>query len=368
MVKKYWVKCAHVLNVAVLGALAFGAENKIDVPLFLLSGQSNMVGMQNNVNDLSSDQKKEVENVKIYLSVGQPSFREGDAAKSNKWTTLGPGYGTDRNNMGPELFFGRIISEAMPDKKFAIIKDGVSGTPLGQSSGWLPPSSGGPGALYKNMMSHIEDALKKFNDAYDTSEYQPRWAGFLWLQGESDAINQNDANKYEGHLSNLIKDIREMAEDDSMPVIIPMIDNVSTWRFNGIVRAAEVAMTEKFVNVDTMDTHRDDIGTNGIHYSAKGQVVIGSVSAERWLAMEYCKDWWIEETAALHRSIPVASRVGSTLSKNSVFFDLFGRKINVAAVASGSARQQRNSPPIMMIRSSVTKSGERKILKTLDLR
>jgi hypothetical protein len=59
----------------VAAGLAYAAAAKIEVPLFLMSGQSNMVGLGASVSDLTADQKKTFENVRIYLDA------EGDASR-----------------------------------------------------------------------------------------------------------------------------------------------------------------------------------------------------------------------------------------------------------------------------------------------
>ena len=97
--------------VATLFCCTILAQAKIDMPVFLLSGQSNMTGYAS-AGDLSADQKKTVDNVKIYMDL----VWEGDASKLRKWLTLGPGFGSNANNIGPELFMGRTLSEAMPEK------------------------------------------------------------------------------------------------------------------------------------------------------------------------------------------------------------------------------------------------------------
>jgi hypothetical protein len=331
---------------------------KTDVPLFLLSGQSNMAGMQAPYSSaLTEEQKKKVDNVKIYQAT--------EGAYLNKWSTLGPGFGSDKNNIGPELFFGRTLSDSMPDIKIALIKDSRSGTPLGQSSGWLPPSSGGPGTLYKNMMTHIDAALKAFNDAFDTSKYAPRWAGFVWLQGENDAMNQSQANKYEENLSNLIKDIRKKAEADSMPAIIPMIDIQSSWTHNSIVRAAEIAVTTKLVNVDTMDTH--GLPTNKIHYTAKGHITIGTVCAQRWLAMNYTKDWWTVVPVAYQPNRMTHTRQVSGSSSNWSLFDLSGRKVAGRSTVPFANQLQRHSPTLVILEGKNSESGTLQHFKTVNL-
>jgi hypothetical protein len=311
-------------QIATIAALCWFAVlyAKTDVPLFLLSGQSNMAGMQNSVNDLSADQKKTVDNVKIYQA--------SEGSYQNKWSTLGPGFGSSSQNLGPELLLGKTLSDSLPGKKIAFIKDSRSGTYLGKATEWLPPSSnnGTGGTYYTAMMNHIDAALKAFNSAFDTTQYTPRWAGFVWLQGEFDAMDQNLANKYETNLTNLIKDIRTKASVEDLPVILPMIDVQSAWTYNSKVRAADVACKQKLKNVDTMDTK--GLPTNGIHYSAAGQVVIGRVSAQRWLAMKFTASWW--ESAIVYRSsdnkITPVSRRMSAAGFPVAMFDLRGRSVS----------------------------------------
>jgi hypothetical protein len=314
--------------------------------------------MENNFNDLTTDQKKNVDNVKIYLDA------EGVGTKMKKWLTLGTGFASSGNCVGPELLFGRILSDSMPGKKIAFIKNAVSGTPLGTTAGWLPPSSnnGTGGTLYKNMMTTIDNALKTFNTAYDTTLYIPRWAGFVWLQGESDAMDQKLTDKYEINLTNLIKDIRSKTGVANLPVIIPMIDVQDFWTFAAKVRAAEVAVKNKLENVDTMDTK--GLPTNKIHYSAKGQATIGTTCAIRWLAMKYTKDWPSWMTSVVHQTTPAASSLQISFSpSNKAQFNLSGRMIG----ASVSNQLQRQSSTLMIINSNVSKSGNRQNSKTLDL-
>jgi hypothetical protein len=316
---------ASIASTAMLAILLIKATSygKTDVPVFLLSGQSNMAGMQALVSDLTADQKKTVDSVMIHMDA------EGDAAKRGKWLTLGPGFGSTSSNLGPELFFGRILSDSAPgkSKKIALIKDAVSGTTLGQAGGWLPPSSnnGTGGTLYKNMMTHIDKAMKSFTTAFDTSKFTPRWAGFVWLQGENDAMQQSTASTYETNLTNLIKDIRAKVEVPDLPVILPMIDVQSRWTYNSQVRAADVACKQKLKNVDTMDTK--GLPTNGIHYMAQGHVKIGTICAQRWLNMNFT---YGNGTVPIvyHNRQPEISMLYQVLPFSSgILFDVMGRKI-----------------------------------------
>jgi hypothetical protein len=271
---------SHAANLIIV-CFVFLSQGKTDVPVFLLSGQSNMVGYMASINNLTADQKKTVDNVKINMN------SDGDKSKFGKWLTLGPGFGATSSNLGPELYIGRTLSDSMPGKKIALIKDAVGGTYLGKTDGWLPPSSnsGTGGTLYNNMMTHIDAALKSFNSAFDTTQYTPRWAGFIWFQGEFDAYDKTLSNAYEKNLANLIGDVSAKVKVDDLPIIIPMIDVQSQWTNNSIVRSADVAVKRKLKNVDTMDTK--GLPTDGTHYRAAGYVKIGEICALRWLNMHF---------------------------------------------------------------------------------
>jgi hypothetical protein len=298
--------------------ITFISYAKTAVPVFLLSGQSNMEGFSASVNDLTADQKKLVNNVKII------QFSQGEVSTLEKWLTLGPGFGLTASNLGPELSFGRTLSDSMPGKKIAFIKDAIGATFLGLTNGWLPPSSnnGTGGTLYNNMMMYIDKALKTFNTAYDTAQYKPVFAGFVWFQGEYDAYNIDLSKAYEKNLTNLIKDIRVKVMVSDLPVIIPMIDTQAEWTNNAIVRAADVTVKQKLINVDTLDTK--GFPTDGIHYTAAGHIKIGILAAKRWLNMHYKYDPAVSVTfnspLQVMQQKPISSLSG-------IFFDISGRQI-----------------------------------------
>ena len=291
---------------------------KTEVPVFLLSGQSNMTGYAA-ASGLTADQKKSVDNVKIYMDL----VWEGDDSKERKWLTVGTGFGSNANNIGPELFLGRTLSEAKPGQKIALIKCSSGSTYLAKASDWLPPSSnnGVGGTLYKRMVNSIDVALKSFNSAFDTTQYTPRWAGFVWLQGEFDAQNLQYSNAYEKNLTNLINDIRAQLKVSDLPVIIPMIDAQGQWTNHAIVRAANVAVKQKMKNVDTLDTK--GFATDRTHYTGPGQVKIGTITAQRWLNMNY--NYGTVAISNHYSSSPVPSlQTGHSLP--STMFTLSGKK------------------------------------------
>lgn len=347
----------RILNLALVGVVstaAFTFAEKIPVPLILFSGQSNMVCLGSATKDLpvAEDRSKTYDNIKIH--------NRSDNA-SSKWSTLKPGFGADAQHFGPELYFGKVLMDSMPNTKFAFIKDASSGTYLGKTDGWLPPSSnnGNGGTLYKNMMTHIDNALKDFNDAYDTSKYEPKWAGFVWLQGEFDGMDQTLANKYEVNLTNLIKDIRSKAKADSMPVIMPMICQTTmagmSWQYINTIHAANIAITEKLSNCDTTKIKEYKL-TDGVHFDAASMATIGSNCAQRWLAMKYTADPVpVIYTEKNTRSNFIAM---NNKSKNIAIYNLTGRHIGSSL---SYANNRSISSSIVIYNSKITSNVNKSI-------
>lgn len=339
---------------------AFLSHGKTDLPVFLLSGQSNMTGYSALVSDLTTDQKKNVDNVMIYMDA------DGDAAKKKKWLTLGTGFGATSSNLGPELSFGRALSDSMPGKKIAIIKDAVGGTYLSKTGGWLPPSSnnGTGGTLYKNMMTAIDAAMKSIGGAFDSTLYTPRWAGFVWLQGENDALDQTSANAYEKNLTNLIKGIREKVNVADLPVILPLIAIQSIWPHDSTVRVADVTVKQKLPNIDTLDTK--EFPSDGIHFKAAGYWKIGGLAALRWLNMHY--NYGPVVPVAYQNRRPEAARrfQASSLSLVNIF-DVSGR--TVGAFDGGAPRnmssQSRSGNGVYIVQFSQPGQSEKSCSKKI---
>ncbi len=197
---------------------------------------------------------------------------------------------------------------------------------MSNANGWLPPSSnnGTGGTLYKNMMTAIDAAMKSIGSAFDSTLYTPRWAGFVWLQGENDALDQTSANAYEKNLTNLIEDIRAKVNVSDLPVILPLIAVQSIWPYNSTVRAADVAVKQKLKNVDTLDTK--GFPSDGIHFKAAGHMKIGTIAAQRWLTMHY--NYGLVVPIANHYSQPEVLQPYQTspLSRGNLF-DASGRII-----------------------------------------
>ncbi len=311
-----WAANSNAVILTIVCSIFF-SQAKTDIPVFLLSGQSNMSGFSA-ISGLTAAQNVTVTNVKIYTDL------QCDAAKKQKWLTLAPGFGSSASMMGPELFLGKTLSDSLPGQKIAFIKYSQGSTYLGKASDWLPPSSnnGVGGNLYNGMMTAIDAALKSINTVYDTAQYTPRWAGFVWLQGEFDAYELSYSNAYDSNLTHLVKDIRAKVKVSDLPVIIPMIDAQAQWTNNSIVRQADVNVKKSGKNIDTLDTK--GFPTDGTHYLAAGQVKIGTIAAQRWLNMHY---QYGSAVQIAYRSPVSQQQLQAAPFSPNTLFDLSGRRI-----------------------------------------
>jgi hypothetical protein len=311
--------------ILLVACFAFTSHAKTDVPVFLLAGQSNMSGYAS-ANDLTADQKQTVANVKIYCDMTWENN-----GKNKQWLTLGPGFGSSASNIGPELYIGRTLSEKLPDTKIALLKVCCGSTYLGNYSSkasdcWVPPSSnnGTAGPHYQRMLTAATASFNAFKSAFDTAQYTPRWAGFVWLQGEFDGQVKSLADAYQANLTCLINDVRKDLKVNDLPAIIIMIDVQNSWQYNSIIRAAEVAVTKSLKNVDTLDTK--GYATDGTHYKAQGQVKIGTVTAERWLNMHY--NYGSNVPVVYHYPSPALElQSQGTIYSSDVLFGLSGKRI-----------------------------------------
>jgi len=188
--------------------------------VYMLSGQSNMVGMGR----IAGDGPETLET--LVKREGKFQHLIGD---DGKWTTRNDAYfvsltnrriarwltvGVMGGNVGPEVQFGHIMGW-YHDEMVLVIKIAQGNRSI--SFDVTPPSSriGAPkkGKFYTGWQydafvrdAHkILDNLKEYFPAYKDQGYEV--AGFCWWQGHKDA--GLSARYYERHLVNLINDFRE---------------------------------------------------------------------------------------------------------------------------------------------------------------
>ncbi len=252
---------ASIFAALLFSDAAQGEEAKKTVKIFLLGGQSNMVGSGN------------CAELKPPYSEPQPKVNFWNR-REKKWVPLAAGIESGGKRFGPEVAFGNAIEKVLSDEKVYLVKYAAGGTAL--YNDWAPTKGG----QYVQFMKTAKEALANLDDAGIKYEI----VGMLWLQGESDAAEKH-AESYEKNLTAFIAHMREQFKTPEMPFIIARVLN----HYGGksgqakIVRDAQdkIASTDKNVACfATDDCPIVDPVKNRGHYNAAGLVTIGQRFAE----------------------------------------------------------------------------------------
>lgn len=249
--------------------VAAPALSAVPIKVFLLAGQSNMSGWTPTTG-MPSAYTPTQPNVLIYAD------GELEAGKKKRWLTNGMDFGHANGWFGPELVFGKTLSDSLPGTKIALIKYATGSTYL--ATNWRPPSSGGTvGPMFNTLITTATSALTALD-----AQYTPEWCGMLWMQGEFDGGNQGYANEYQTNLGNLVKDVRSRLNQPTLPFIIAMIDSSRSWPYAGTIRTAERNVAKNTANVGIFDTY--GYATDGTHYKLDGMIAMGRDYALTYLS------------------------------------------------------------------------------------
>lgn len=226
------------------------------VRVFILAGQSNMVGPGSGVHltELLNNRTTAPTYQHLRTADGQWVVRDDvfiSDHPSGRFGGLTMGYGFNDLCFGPELEFGQVVGNFFDDDVL-LIKASWGGTPLAVD--WRPPQSGISnysycsgyahasdefgetfdeqqigdcrpyrpleyGSLYRETVAQVQDILANLQEINDTwTEYSLH--GFVWFQGWNDIIDPRKAAEYGPNLANLIRDIRLDLEAPGLPFII----------------------------------------------------------------------------------------------------------------------------------------------------
>lgn len=250
-------------SIAAFCALALfsvsSAAAKDPVKVYLLGGQSNMVGV-GQAAELVAPYKKAQDDVRFW--------------SGGKWAPLAM-YG---RTFGPELSFGHAIKKARPDQDIYLVKYAAGGTAL--YNDWSPAGNGGP--QYNQFMKTAKAALANLDKAGTKYEI----AGMLWMQGESDAHEKRAAD-YEKNLRAFIAHMRESFETPEMPFIIGRVKDFYGGKSGQakIVRDAQEKVAKTTDHVEWFDTDKYSLKDPG-HYNGAGLFELGKDFAKAILAIK----------------------------------------------------------------------------------
>jgi carbohydrate esterase-like sialic acid-specific acetylesterase len=170
---------------------------------------------------------------------------------------------------GCEAEFARLWALERNERLF-IVKHAVGGTALADY--WSP----GTGTGYIAMTRYATTA----KSALTGKGYTVNCIGLLWMQGESDAVNQAQANAYCANLSNFFARVRSDWGSASMPIVVGRIADQAELTYRTVVRAAQAEVVAGDGHAALVDT--DAYGNDGLHYSTNGIVDMGADMYAAW--------------------------------------------------------------------------------------
>jgi alpha-galactosidase len=246
------------------------------VKVFIMAGQSNMVGPGDN----------------RYL---KKKHQELLRPRDDVWCAylgmppgpLRPGYGFRSESFGPELLFGHVVGDAI-EAPILILKYAYGGKTLHRD--FRPPSAvkragGKVGHLYTGMMLQMAkwvSHLDVIHPAVKESGFE--LSGFVWFQGENDSCGRTKEDRigfwnfYQNNLTDLVHDVRDELGVPDLPILIAQINDSGCWDGkNGELGGEEVRAAQRYVvehtkNAATIVTCDLD---PGYHYDSPSHVTIG---------------------------------------------------------------------------------------------
>jgi len=242
VLNKYIVALA-VASISYTASLQAAEEKPL--PVFVFAGQSNMAGMRAKVEDLPETERGEIPGV---------SFFDGE-----KWVPLKPG-ANQAKGFGPEISFARKYSADIKEP-IGIIKHSKGGSLL--ASHWSPTSQSFN--LYKELLAKVQKA----------GETRPiKVVGVIWMQGESDGVNDKRAGLYPTNLVKLIEGFRTEFKNPDLTFVCgrvnPPLDKFPA--SPAVRKAQEECAASKYAWINLDDLPK---GSDNLHYNTAGLVEMG---------------------------------------------------------------------------------------------
>jgi hypothetical protein len=256
--------------------------------VFILSGQSNMSGL-GFISELTADQKAQ-----YFQNTGNIDIFYYEGVNVNPPNTVLVYQGklnSETGTFGPEIGIAKELAKRFPNEKLVFIKVPWAGSGLTDWMDFTNPNQPSPKTDYNWFQGRVNDAMKLISEPKILS-------GMFWMQGETDASNETNANNYANHLKALVDYIRS---DNGLGVPVPAhlpfvygeIQNALTntgdriWPFGSKVQSQQIAAQYMIDNVFFSAATADPNATvwpltsnsdnrNVRHYNTNGQLYVGT--------------------------------------------------------------------------------------------
>jgi len=325
MIKLRFLPLIFVTMISACGnnnsSISVDPKDKTDIDVYLMAGQSNMVGYSP-IRDLKSEEaSKSFSFLKTYVK----GERNGSRTRYDRWDDSSveiSEMGLDDTHFGPEYGMmqyleDKYINLEKPNvKKCAIIKysqggsalynrwfshsiaehsDGISGVQLAKdAAGNVLPNrkyeNKTVGDLYYNMINTFVDQLN-----YLKLMHNVHVVGFIWSQGCHDATREDMSLKYQENLTYFISDLREnlstyFSDCSNLPIVVseipthtidgaPYNQNIATAQKNFVLNDSKSAL----INTEFATEGCEDPGyvaATNPHYKGGDMLTIGKKAGE----------------------------------------------------------------------------------------
>ncbi|MBP0996642.1 hypothetical protein J8629_06115 [Serratia fonticola] len=224
------------------------------LPVYLLLGQSNMLGIRSTQDQLPNQLKKPQPNAVFF--------------HDNRWLPLAPGI-SETKGFGPEISFAYEISK---HNKIGIIKVSAGDTNLAVN--WNPKTKNG---LYSQTIELV-------NKATLTKPIEIK--AVLWMQGESDGLNETMAKSYGSNLNQLINSLRSALKNPSLPFsVCRETAPKQQFPYTDYVRLSQQNAQFITKNYQWFDCDKLPKGKDNLHYDTYGQVQLGKLFAKSVISL-----------------------------------------------------------------------------------
>lgn len=229
------------------------------IHVFALLGQSNMWGQYGYDAELDTSDPR----ILVWPGSGDDVGSIVEAVEPLPGLVT-PGYGPP-TGIGPGMSFARAMLATLPDDEAILLVPTAVGSTL-LVSDWNPTG----GSLYAQGISRTNAALTAAGEG-------AVFAGFLWLQGESDALNSIPGSTYEPLLDNLIAGMRAgiTDADDAPFLVLGMVPEFTTGTAAQI-RAVHADTPNRVTATAYVPGPSGQHMGDSIHYNGAGMRTLGA--------------------------------------------------------------------------------------------
>jgi len=255
--------------------------------------------------------------------------------------------------LNPDLSFTPTVTKALAPEKVIVVKDAMGGQPIRRwYKKWhapkgkdIKPGKAPWGDLYDRMMKKVNAAV---------GETRPDTVTFVWMQGERDA-KESLADVYSESFRGIIDQLRADLKRDDIHAVIGRISDFDMkdgryphWtKIRDIhVKLAETDPRTEWVDTDDLNGEKD-----GLHYTKEGYVELGKRFAEKALGLANSGDKG-GKAAAAGASEPWFFIVAADPQ-------LSGKEIDEKNWEKGIAHINRLKPELLVVCGDLTFGGNK---------